>query len=228
MAVKVIAQPMDFSFGIFFQPGISDRIISYQDGEIEEGFPVIHDNEKPDIGWEGGITSQIYLSEFIHIEPGITVSKKGFRSIFTTDDLVLAEENEDPMIAGLEKSIASREYYFVSVPLRAGATIYQDRTFLAGVRTGISFDYHFRSTVRYEKIYYDRTENSVEHPEIDNFRKINISGSLSIFGSYALSDQYDVSLEPFCSVSILSTTPNTEMKSRFILGGIRASIHYKF
>lgn len=228
LAVKVIAQSPDFSIGIFFQPGISDRIVSYQDQEIEEGLQMIHDNEKHDIGWEGGITSQIYLTDYIHIEPGISISKKGFRSIMSTDDLILAEKNDDPMIEGLEKSIATREFYFVSVPLRAGATLYQDRTILAGVRTGISLDYHFRSTIRYENIYYDRTENSVERPEINEFRKMNISGSLSVFGSYALSDYYDISLEPFCSVSILSYTTNAEMTTRFILGGLRASIHYKF
>lgn len=224
----IYGQSADFNLGAFFQPGVSYRMVSYQDQEAEEVFQLLDDGEKPDIGWEGGITAQIYFSDIIHIESGISISKKSYRINISTEDLVFSDENEDPVIDGLEKSKSNHEFYYISVPLRIGAAIYQDRVWAAGVRTGFLVDYHFRSTVRYENFYHDRIENSVTHPEITDIRKLNISGSLSVYGSYKLSDQYDVMLEPYCSISILPIVSDTQVRARFLSGGLRASLLYKF
>lgn len=228
LTAKVCAQPLDINIGTFFQPGISYRMITYQNQEMQEAFRLLHENDKLDIGWEGGITAQVFLNDFIHIEPGISISKKGYQSVLSTDDLIFSEEPEDPQLVDLKKSTSNHEFYYVSVPVRVGATVYRDRTFAVGARAGLSLDYHFRSTIRYEKIYHDRVENSVVHPENTEFRKLNLSGSLSLFCSYKLSDNYDIALEPYCSVSILPVVQGTDLSMRFILGGLRASLHYKF
>ena len=224
----VIAQSADFSLGVFFQPGITHHIVSYENTEIKAAFADLHANDKPDLGWEGGISAQMFLSDLIHIESGVTISKKGYRSLLSIDSLILTEEPEDPMLTDLKESNSSHEFYFVSIPARFGINLFKDRNIMAGVRCGLQADYLIRGIIRYKNIYRNRTENSVVHPDLSNYRKINFSGSLGIFCTYELSDQYDVSLEPYCSVSVLDVINDSKINTRFILGGIRASIHYTF
>ena len=228
LSAHLYGQSADITLGLFFQPGVSYRIFSYQDRETEEAFQSLVSTEKPDIAWEGGITTHIYFSDIIHLESGINISKKSYRTIITTEDLVVRDENEDPVIGGLEKSKSNHEFYYVSVPVRIGTTIFQGRTYAAGVRAGVLVDYHFRSTVRYENFYHDRIENSVTHPEIEGFRQLNFSGSLSLFGSYKLSDEYDIMLEPYGSISLLPLVKDSDVNTRFLMFGIRFSLFHKF
>jgi hypothetical protein len=227
LTANVFAQPMNFTLGAFFQPGITSRIASYENQELKETFQTIRKNEKLDFGWEGGLAFHLYVSDYIHLESGITLSKKGYRALQTLDSLSFREPN-DPVYTESNEINASHEFYFVSAPVRVGFTLYKDRVFAVGIRTGVNLDYHFLSIIRYEIIYDDHTENSVVRPEYSDFRKINLSGSLSIFGSYKLSDQYDIILEPHCSMSILPINKDTGVKSRFLSCGLRASLQYKF
>ncbi len=227
LSVPLIAQSIDYTLGVFFQPGISHRISTYENQELKETFQTIRENEKSDFSWEGGLVFHIYLSDYIHLESGLSMSRKGFRALHTIDSLSFREPN-DPALNELNEINASHEFYFISVPARAGFTVYKDRVVAAGIKTGVNLDYHFESIVRYEINYYDHSENSVVRPEYPDLRKFNFTGSLSLFGSYKLSDQYDIILEPYCSISILPVYKDTEVKSRFLIGGLRASLHYKF
>ena len=224
----VIAQPADIRLGVFFQPGITHHIISYENSEVKDALADQYANDKPDLGWESGISAQMFLSDLLHIESGVAISKKGYRSSLTIDSLILVEEPEDPMLTDLEERNSSHEFYFFTIPARLGINLYSDRNIMAGVRCGIQADYLFRSIIRYENIYYNRTENSVVHPDLNDCRKINLSGSFSIFCTYELSDQYDVSLEPYCSVSVLNISRDSKISTRFILAGIRVGIHRRF
>lgn len=227
LSVQTVAQSVDYTLGIFFQPGISTRISTYENQELKEAFQTVEENERPDFSWEGGIAFHMYLSDYIHLESGLSLARKGYRALHTNDSLSFREPN-DPVLKDLNEINASHEFYFVSVPFRIGFTIYQDREFAAGLRSGVYVDYHIKSIIRYQNIYYDHTENSVVRPEYEDLRKINVSGSLSIYGSYKLSDQYDIMLEPYCSITILPAFNDAAIKSRFVTTGLKASLHYRF
>jgi len=225
--MSVVGQSNNVSLGIFFQPGISYQFTSYKDQDTKDLLEDLHKGETPNIGWEGGILVNYHMSDYIHFESGITLSKKGFRKVSYYDSLIFREP-EYPIYSGIEKSISNHEFYFLSSSLRAGFTVYQTRNFAAGVLTGIIFDYHLISTIRYERIYKDHTENAVEHPEYAYLRKFNISGSLSLYAKYRFSDQYHIGLEPYCSINILPSFKDSQAESRFLLCGVRASLFYYF
>jgi hypothetical protein len=221
--IQVIASAQQFNTtaGVYFQPGISDRLV-----KMTNELPAY--NEKPDMGWEGGLTACYYYSEWFHVQSGICISKKSYKLNLKAGDLIFPEEPEDPMLVDLVETTSHCEFYYVSMPLYAGINVFQNRTFTTGIRSGLSLDYHLKSIIRNENIYRNRTENEVIHPEIPGLRKFNLTGSFSLFLSYNLTEKYELSVEPVCTISLLPVVDNSEINARFMQYGIRAGVQYKF
>lgn len=220
--IPLFGQSQDFKLGAYFSPGIADRFFELHQADSSMLFDA---SDKATLAGEAGLVFQWYPDDKIHVEFGLQGGKKGFRTTSYGENKFLDHTGIDIIGDPPEKVVSTAEFYYGSLVVKGGYDVYRKKSLTAGGRAGLMFDTFLWNIVRQRATFSDRTENIIIHPDFEGLKRFNVSASASIYVNYVLSEFWEVSLEPQCSLSMLPSMKTDQFTMKFFNYGLRLSVY---
>lgn len=221
VGIQTVTPAQDFKLGAFFAPGVSGRMMNTY---APDSLLVFTENDQPNFGSEAGLLFFWYPEDRVHVEGGLQLSKKGFKSVTFGENRFLDLTGIEIIGAAPDEVKSKIDFYYTSLSLRAGYDTYRNKSISIGVRGGFMLDMHLTDIVRQKAIYYDHSENIVLRPDFEGIKRFTVSGSFSGYINFVLSDNWEIALEPHCNLGLIKAIENSRYDMRFFNAGIRMSI----
>jgi opacity protein-like surface antigen len=195
--------------GFNFSADIGYRLLKYDRADSHyNGYR--NDNEKPNFGYTSGLNIKYNISKKIGFEIGAQYSKKGYTTkketllwdyAFPSSDLV----NENGLFPNKFKQ--NFNYHYIDIPLRV---IFSSDASKVQFITSIGITTNLLIKANSPNIYYYK-DGSIKRQvhNKDNYKKINITPTISAGIAYQLSDKLKLNIEPTYRFGLLKTSSST-------------------
>lgn len=182
-----------FEIGAFFQPNLSNRLITGDDSEIWSKY------DKAKFGYYGGVKVNYSIFKRLYVGAALSYANKGFIKRIDINDLLFFDK-DDPVIEELQTIKKTDTYHYLDIPFFFAYEIISYDNIEIGVEPAIKPGILLSCSGRAKEIYKDHTEFSKYDIRATN---ISLSGELGLNISYNLTDKYSLSFIPVFDIMLL-------------------------
>jgi hypothetical protein len=207
------------SIGLSFSPSLCYRTV----GTLSADKPVVSDRngrERPQWGYDAGVTVTVPMSKRIGLESGLWFSSKGYKT--SPQVLVWPDATTDVPLS----SITRFTYNFLSIPVKATYTFGHGK--LQGfVGAGLAMNVFIVQQVNVVLHYVDRqsTTSSNKYVGVSRFSLVPL---ISAGIRYPLTPKMHVKLEPVFQYVTTSLRPGLPVREHLYSGGLTIGLSRRF
>jgi len=225
------------SIGINISPDVTGRTIfnNSGDGNLDDIVDAFSDLEKPMMAYSGGVTLNYATSTHFSVVAGLMFSNKGF-STKKADDLFFGDmidprygyvyNTQDNSYVGSIKSIRFvSNFYYLDIPLRIYYTTGQKRLrFVGGL--GVTANYLLKAKQSAIYVYTNGERERITSDQPHDFRKFNVSPSVSAGVDYRMNSEISVKFEPTFTYGLIKIT-DSPISGRLWSAGLNFSVYFQ-